>query len=304
MREKILEQLKTTEQHVSGEALSAELGVSRAAIHKHIKKLKELGYAIESVPNRGYRLLRHEAFNIYELKELVEVLSLELTPYFFETIDSTNTFAKTLERPSIVVALEQTAGRGRRGRTWISEKGQGIYFSLLLMPQIALDRLSAITQLCGLAVARSIGDKAQIKWPNDIYIHGRKVCGILTELQSEELSSPRLILGIGINLFSSAAEGATDLKEQGLDLSARQFLHRFLESFFPLYEQFLKLGDLSFVRQEINDRSYLRGKRVTVSDSEELYTFEGIDAEGLAILNGTTPRRLSYGEVSVRRHED
>lgn len=303
MREHILERLKQSSQYLSGAVLSAELGISRAAVHKHIKKLKEMGYVIDSVPNKGYRLAESAVLSIYELKAMLDEDACKLTPYFFESIDSTNNFAKQLEEPSLIVALEQTAGRGRRGRAWLSQKGQGIYFSLLLKPTLALDRLSAVTQLCGLAVARAIGARAQIKWPNDIYIGGRKVCGILSELQSEELSDPRLILGIGINLSTTAMEGATDLQTEQYSRTPKSIIRQFLKEFFVLYSTFIEVQDLSFVRQEIDNRSFLLSKEVTVSDSTEIYVFSGIGDDGAALLAGEHPRSLHYGEVSVRAHE-
>lgn len=303
MKEKILERLKASREYVSGEVLSTELGVSRAAINKHIKKLKEMGYFIDSVPNKGYRLAESNRLNIFELREVLSEGAYDLKPYFFESIDSTNNFAKTLEEPALIVALEQTAGRGRRGRVWISQKGQGIYFSLMLKPELALDRLSAITQLCGLALARSIGRQAQIKWPNDIYIGGRKVCGILSELQSEELSHPKLILGIGINLSRTEVEGATDLESENYTTNPKQIITCFLKEFFQLYRSFFEVQDLSLVREEIEKRSYLLGKEVTVSDSEEIYVFHGIGDDGAALLSGEHPRELHYGEVSVRSYE-
>ena len=300
MRSAILNRLKSAPDYLSGEQLSRELDVSRAAINKHIMALRQMGYPIESITNRGYRLLAHNLFNQLELDGLIARGGYPVTGQFYDTIDSTNQAAKQVHQPSLIVALEQTKGRGRRGRDWVSHKGQGLYFSLALMPQLPPDVISAITQLAGLCVARAIGPGAQIKWPNDVLIEGKKVSGILTELVTQADLIEKLIIGIGVN-FQPVADmaTATSLSQAGLDLSLSDFLTRFLDQFFGVYPDFLARPTLAQWLEEINQRSFLQAKTVRIDGSDETGQFIGIDEQGRALVEGTKLHQLSYGEISL-----
>lgn len=300
MRSAILNRLKSAPDYLSGEQLSREFAVSRAAINKHIMALRQMGYPIESVTNRGYRLLEHDLLNQLELEDLIRRGGYPVAGQFFETIDSTNQAAKQVHQPSLIVALEQTKGRGRRGRDWVSHKGQGLYFSLALMPQLPPDVISAITQLAGLCVARAIGPGAQIKWPNDILIEGKKVSGILTELVTQADLIEKLIIGIGVNFQPVPdMETASSLSQAGLDLSLSDFLSRFLDHFFALYPDFLARPSLAPWLEEINQLSFLQAKTVRIEGSGEMGQFIGIDEHGRALVQGDELHQLSYGEISL-----
>lgn len=300
MRRAILHSLKKATDYISGEDLSQEFSVSRAAINKHIFALRSMGYTIDSITNRGYRLQSEGQINQLELELLVEQHQYPVAPLFYSTIDSTNQAAKHVSEPSLIVALEQTKGKGRRGRDWVSASGQGLYYSLALMPDLPPEVISSITQLAGLCVARAIGEEAMIKWPNDVLIEGKKVCGILTELITQADMIEKLIIGIGVNFQPvDAMETATSLSEKGMEISPLEFLENFLDEFFQAYPVFLAHPDLSHWLDEINQRSYLQGKTVTISGTEEQGVFQGIDAQGRAIIQRETEQKLSYGEISL-----
>lgn len=301
MKKEILKQLKHQPDYVSGEALSQSLGVSRAAISKQVKTLRALGYPIDAQTNRGYHLGHYDLINQLELDLLVEEGDYPLRAEFHETIDSTNRAAKQSETETIIVALEQTKGRGRRGRDWISQRGQGLYFSLSLTPALPPQSISAITQLAGLCVARAIGEQALIKWPNDVFIGSYKVCGILTELITQSDYVEKLIIGIGLNFQPvSSMDTATSLAEQGIQLTMLQFLDRFLVEFYQVYPRFLETPTLQSWLEEINQRSLLQGRLVRAVGSDIEGVFIGIDADGQAVVQGRDIHHLSYGEISLR----
>ena len=189
---RILELLRRQEGFLSGEDIGRELSITRAAVWKGIKKLREEGYEIEAVTNRGYRLTNPETmYNKRELEQGLKTKTMGQSIYFYEETDTTNNRARELAlegapEGTLVVAEKQTAGRGRRGKVWESPLGTGIWMSLVLRPQIMPAEASVLTLLCGLATAEAIeaetGLSAGIKWPNDILINGKKAVGILTEM--------------------------------------------------------------------------------------------------------------------------
>ena len=195
MKAEILRLLRETDGYVSGQELCNQFGVSRTAVWKAINQLKEAGYEIEAVQNKGYHLV-----SVPDRMDEVELASIRKTEwagaetYYFDKIDSTNTKAKELAEeghPSgtFVVADQQTAGKGRRGRSWDSLPGTGIYMTLMLKPDINPNHASMLTLVTAMAVANAMhrvtGAEALIKWPNDIVINGKKICGILTEMSAQ-----------------------------------------------------------------------------------------------------------------------
>ncbi|MFH1995691.1 MAG: biotin--[acetyl-CoA-carboxylase] ligase, partial [Candidatus Omnitrophota bacterium] len=195
--EKILSALKEkTAEFTSGESLSELVGISRTAVWKHIEKLREAGYEIEASPHLGYRLISVPDKLIPEEVRWglgTEVLGKEVISY--EKVDSTNEIAyslaeRGLREGAIVFAEEQRKGKGRLGRSWISPPKGGIYFSCVLRPEMSPDRVSQITLAASVSVARAVreltGLQALIRWPNDILVNDRKICGILTEMKAEQ----------------------------------------------------------------------------------------------------------------------
>lgn len=224
MKYEVLKGLKQTgDCFVSGESLSKALGVSRTAVWKEINNLKEEGYKIESSSRKGYRLVSSP--DIISRDEILlglntGVIGKEL--HCFDELDSTNTYAKKIafedcSHGAVVVADRQAAGRGRLGRTWFSPPGKGIWMSVVLKPDIAPGDAQFITLAASVAVAKAIeeccGIKPGIKWPNDIIIRGRKVCGILTELSAELERINFLVVGIGINVNHGLEDFPEDIRD-------------------------------------------------------------------------------------------
>ena len=228
MKGKILEALRGSKDYISGEKLSKELGVSRVSIWKHINSLKRDGYIIESSP-RGYCLI-----STPDLLLPYEFPAVEGKIHHFQEIGSTMDVARDLakkmaEEGTIVAAEVQTQGRGRLERRWISPKG-GIYFTAILRPKISPAYAPRINLMASIAVAKAIrnlfGLKAELKWPNDVLIEGKKVCGILAEMEAETDIIKFVNVGIGINANTAITqEGATSIKEQlGREISRKELL--------------------------------------------------------------------------------
>ncbi|MBE6830379.1 MAG: biotin--[acetyl-CoA-carboxylase] ligase [Ruminococcaceae bacterium] len=209
-KDEILKYLQKHNDYVSGEELSEQLLVSRTAVWKHVNTLRSAGYEIESVTNRGYRLISSPDQITPELiLSGLETKTLGKTVFSFDSIDSTNAQAKRqalsgAPNGSLFIAERQTGGKGRLGRAWESPSGTGLWFSVLLRPDSLPVQVTGITLLAGLAVCRAIRKQtkapAMIKWPNDIVIGSKKVCGILTEMAAEIDRIEYVVVGIGINV--------------------------------------------------------------------------------------------------------
>lgn len=211
MKSIILEKLKTGNGlYVSGEALSEEIGVSRTAVWKYIKELRNEGYIIESSSKKGYMLVSTpDILNEYEIGCNLNTGFIGRHVQYFNVIDSTNNYAKKIAEEgcaegTIVVADRQTSGKGRLGKLWDSADKKGIWMSIVLRPSVAPGEVQIITLGASVAVVNAIyettGIKAGIKWPNDIILDDKKVCGILTEMNSEIERINYLVTGIGVNV--------------------------------------------------------------------------------------------------------
>ena len=317
---RILELLRRQEGFLSGEDIGRELSITRAAVWKGIKKLREEGYEIEAVTNRGYRLTNPETmYNKRELEQGLKTKTMGQSIYFYEETDTTNNRARELAlegapEVTLVVAEKQTAGRGRRGKVWESPLGTGIWMSLVLRPQIMPAEASVLTLLCGLATAEAIeaetGLSAGIKWPNDILINGKKAVGILTEMDCEMSEVHFVIPGIGINVNTASfppeiAEIATSLYlECGKTVSRRRLVHRVLERLEEHYETFLRTGSFAAMLEDYRKHCITLGKEVHVLGREPFFA-EALDItpEGELLVrradNGKEEVVFS-GEVSIR----
>ncbi len=211
MRDKIFAILTDTEDFVSGEAISEQLGITRAAVWKHIKALEEEGYEIEAVRKKGYRLLSGGVRQV-EIAPYLQTKWLGRTQHYQPEVSSTNDVAKQLAEAdsphgTAVLADRQSSGRGRLGRAWVSPPGMGIWLSVLLRPQMDPTFAPQITLATAVGVAKglcSLGYEAGIKWPNDILINGKKICGILTEMRTDMDRVHWVVVGIGINAMNSS----------------------------------------------------------------------------------------------------
>lgn len=317
---RILELLRRQEGFLSGEDIGRELSITRAAVWKGIKKLREEGYEIEAVTNRGYRLTNPETmYNKRELEQGLKTKAMGQSIYFYEETDTTNNRARELAlegapEGTLVVAEKQTAGRGRRGKVWESPLGTGIWMSLVLRPQIMPAEASVLTLLCGLATAEAIeaetGLSAGIKWPNDILINGKKAVGILTEMDCEMSEVHFVIPGIGINVNTASfppeiADIATSLYlECGKTVSRRRLVHKVLERLEEHYETFLRTGSFTAMLEDYRKHCITLGKEVHVLGREPFFA-EALDItpEGELLVrradNGKEEVVFS-GEVSIR----
>jgi BirA family biotin operon repressor/biotin-[acetyl-CoA-carboxylase] ligase len=256
--ERILQHLKAgPEGWTSGERLSRELGVSRSAVWKHVRALRRDGYGIDSSPRKGYRLTGTPPWLLpSEIREGLRTRSFgraELV-YCRET-DSTNTRAKALAsggapEGTVVIAETQTGGRGRKGRTWFSPAGEGVYLSLILRPPISPVEAPKITLIAGIAAAETLlarypGLDVHIKWPNDLLVGGKKVAGILTEISSDMDRVGFVVSGVGLNASGRRFPGeiepiATSLAlETGAPPDRAALVRGYLERYEQWYDLFL-----------------------------------------------------------------
>jgi BirA family biotin operon repressor/biotin-[acetyl-CoA-carboxylase] ligase len=226
--EKILNILRhSRESYISGEELCKHAGISRAAIWKHMEGLREAGYEIEAVPNLGYKLMATpDRLISSEIKWKLKTKIFGKEVISYKKVDSTNDIAyqlaeKGVKEGTVILAEEQSKGKGRHGRSWVSPSKGGIYMSCVLRPKITPDEIPGITLLAAVAVAKAIREtaslEASIKWPNDIMLDGKKVCGILTEMKAQQDSVDFIILGIGINVntpLKLLPKGSSSLKDE------------------------------------------------------------------------------------------
>ena len=318
---KILELFRSGEAVVSGAALSRLLGVSRTAVWKHVKALRGNGYRIEAVPAKGYRLLSSpEVLTSLDITAGLATKRIGSSVVCLKETESTNQVAFRMAEEgagegTVVIADAQSAGKGRLGRVWLSPAGVNLYCSVVLRPSIAPVAACQLTFLSVVAVARAIESctalKPLIKWPNDILIDGKKVAGLLNEMNAETEKVNFVVLGIGVNLnvrMSDLGEGllrhpATSLLEAGGgEVNRAEFTRVLLRELDRLYDRFLAEGE-GPVRAEWLERSAIRGRSVRVSQVNREFTgvVQGVDSFGALLVklaDGTVETVLS-GDVAL-----
>ena len=319
MKKKILEKLQSTDGFVSGQELCELLGVSRTAVW-NIQALKNDGYVIEGVNNKGYRLVSvPDVMSEENISRYLNTKTFARKLYYYDETDSTNTRAKIVGETDLVhgalfVANEQTAGKGRRGHSWNSDKGTTISMSYLLKPDIDISYVSRITLVSAVALARAFGKvdgvKPQIKWPNDVLSDGKKLVGILTEMSSEGTDISYVVVGIGINVYNQSfpediADKATSiLLENGRGCDRSWFIAQVSNEFEKLYDEFVKNKDLGFLVDEYNSYLVNKDKQVYVieGDQKTEYTALGLSPDGGLLVRDAdgAVRDIISGEVSVR----
>lgn len=320
MKEEILRILRSADGYISGQELCNRFGVSRTAVWKAINQLKEAGYEIEAQQNKGYRLMAApDLMTEAEIKSLMHTDWVAKEVLYFDTIDSTNTKAQELAEkgyPSgtLVVADKQESGKGRRGRSWVSPSGTGIFMTLMIKPDINPNNASMLTLVAALAVAKAItsvtGEEAMIKWPNDIVVNGKKVCGILTEMNAQFDYINHIVVGIGINVHNesfpeeiSQMASSLMIEAGGKRFHRAQIIAETMSYFEQYYDTFLKTQDLSALVREYDELLVNRNKSVRVLDPKEPFDGKamGITPKGELIVDTWESRKLvSSGEVSVR----
>lgn len=320
MKEEILRLLRGADGYISGQELCNRFGVSRTAVWKAINQLKEAGYEIEAQQNKGYRLMAApDLMTEAEIKSLMHTEWVAKEVLYFDTIDSTNTKAQELAEkgyPSgtLVVADKQESGKGRRGRSWVSPSGTGIFMTLMIKPDINPNNASMLTLVAALAVAKAItsvtGEEAMIKWPNDIVVNSKKVCGILTEMNAQFDYINHIVVGIGINVHNesfpeeiSQMASSLMIEAGGKRFHRAQIIAETMSYFEQYYDTFLKTQDLSALVREYDELLVNRNKSVRVLDPKEPFDGKamGITPKGELIVDTWESRKLvSSGEVSVR----
>ncbi|MEG0250764.1 MAG: biotin--[acetyl-CoA-carboxylase] ligase [Peptostreptococcus sp.] len=317
-KEQVLDILiENTSRHISGETISQQLGISRASIWKHINSLKKEGFEIESKSGIGYILTgkTDDSLTSYEIKRGLETNFIGQNIEYFKSIDSTNIFAKSIalksDEGSVVISDEQVSGKGRTGREWISKRDEGVYFSIILKPNIPIMRASFLTQVAGAAMVSSLkkmGVESLIKWPNDIIINGKKVAGILTEMSAEIDRISYIVVGIGINLYNENFDKeieskASSLKKEGYIIDKKEFLQTFFSEFENLYKKFLD-GENKSTLSILREKSAVLNKYVYIIDGNQkikVYA-KNIDENGnlLAEKENGNIETIFTGEISIR----
>lgn len=305
--------------YLSGEEIALSLGVSRNAIWKAVKALQAEGYPIDAVPNKGYRL--SAASDVLSRSGIAQYLTGEaksLDLNVFDSVSSTNIVLRDLAENgapegTVVVASTQTGGRGRKGRSFFSPAGTGVYVSLLLKPDLDALDATLITTTAAVAVCEAVetvsGRTAEIKWVNDVFVDGKKICGILTEA-SFGMESGRLdyaILGTGINVYTpeggfpaEIANVAGSVLSAPLPDAKNRLIAEYLNRFLPLYR---KLGDTA-TNAEYRRRSFVLGRMVNVLAADRSTPARAIDVDDHCrlIVEFADGHResLSSGEISVK----
>lgn len=304
MKEQILQVLRGADDFISGEQLCQQFDVSRTAIWKHIKDLQADGYEIEAVRNRGYKLVRvPDLVTSSEILQNLRTRRIGQHVISVQEVDSTNLLAAKLAdrgEPdgTLVIAELQTGGKGRRGRSWFSPAGTGIWMSLILRPSLPMAQAPLITLIAAVAVSQALteitGCMAGIKWPNDILFEGKKCCGILTEMSMESDEINYVILGIGVNVNQQAADFPEEIAARATSLgivSGSQFrrsevVQLILERFESVYDRFLAEGSFAPIRELWIKQSITIGKQVSAQTPRGVIqgTAVGLDDMGALMV--------------------
>ncbi len=313
MQERIIHSLRNSKDYLSGEEISRNLNISRAGIWKHIEDFRRQGYQIDAVPRRGYRILTSpDKLLPWEIKFNLGTKTIGTKIVYKETLLSTMDEAVRLgisgaSDGTVVCAETQSKGRGRLGREWVSVPGKGIYASLLLRPTTPLSQVAQLTLVSAVAITTALrsvsGLNILIKWPNDILVDGKKMCGILTELNAEMDRVRFVVVGFGINVNSIEVElpaNSTSLKiETKKEFSRVLVLQEVLRSFEKWVNIFETEG-FAPVRKMWKELSWTLGKKVK-------FVEPAAEVVGLAFdlaSDGSLLLRKDNGEVVKKNSGD
>lgn len=306
--------------YVSGETLARSLGLSRAAVWKHIDRLRKRGYEIEGSPRRGYRLIATPDLLSAPIEAQLAGCGFRYRLHVHDRLGSTNAEAARLAQEgapegTVVIADEQTAGRGRLGRQWHSPPRTGLWLSVVLRPALPPSACAGITLTTGVAVAAAIervtGLQPGIKWPNDVLIGGRKVCGILTEIAAEWERVHHLIVGIGINVNQTESDFSPDLHGRatslrlacGASVSRQALCVAVLDELSQRYPAFQEAG-FAAAKEDWLARNVIIGEHVIARSASGAVAgiAEDVDSDGALLIrqaDGVGVRVMS-GEVTLR----
>ncbi|MBU1291752.1 biotin--[acetyl-CoA-carboxylase] ligase [bacterium] len=291
----ILKYLREKE-YISGEVLAQKLGISRVAVWKQIQRLKDMGYEIIADQNLGYCLIsRPDLLIPQEIQRGLSTNYIGKEIFYFPELKSTNIMAKEkalhraggIDEGTLIIAERQSAGKGRLGREWFSPVG-GVWLSIILYPKLSPSYISRITLMTAVAVVKAIKIctqiESQIKWPNDILINEKKVCGILTEMSAELDIINWVVVGIGINVNIDHRDFPEDIQENtislkeilGKEVLRVKLVQTFLQGFEKYYES-LKRREFSSILKEWKLYSHTLGKKIKVDMGERIITGEAMD---------------------------
>ncbi len=319
---KVLSFLKSHDtEYLSGQDLSDVLKISRVAVWKHIKKIKELGYTIDSKQKLGYRLSENTNLLLpWEITTHLNTKWIGRRVYYFDSVDSTQTQAIKMakdkkENGTVIIAEKQTSGKGRRGRKWMSPKG-GIWISIIIHPEFNITATMLFPVAASLALSNAIEKstkiKPKVKWPNDVTINGKKVAGTLVDISMESNRIENLVLGVGINFDVNIKQiektlkklpnfyGADSIKKNDKNAEALVLVQTFLKELENTYEK-LSTAKFDEIVKEWTKRSSTIGNEVKISDGNEIIKGKAlrIDQDGaLVIENKSKTKRVMVGDVT------
>ena len=320
MKSEILSVLRNAEGYISGQELCERFGVSRTAVWKGINQLKNEGYQIEAVQNKGYRLCGYpESISKIELESRMHTKWAGQNLICLDSIDSTNDYIKKLAEEgaphgTLAVADYQSGGKGRRGRSWVTPHGSAIAMSILVRPKLAPEKASMMTLVAGMAVAKSVkevtGLDVKIKWPNDVVINGRKISGTLTEMSMELGAIHYIVIGTGIN--ANVTEFPEEIKdiatslilEKGEKVDRAAIICAHMEAFEDFYDRFMEYGDMTLLKEDYQELLANQNQQVRVLEpgNEYMGIARGIDELGQLLVEKEDGSivKVYAGEVSVR----
>lgn len=308
--------------YISGQRLSEELQISRSAIWKHMKALEKDGFEIEAVSRKGYRIVSApNEMSSSSIQWGLETEWLGKKVIFEKQTDSTQKIAHMLANEgashgTVVVADEQLQGRGRLSRPWYSKKGKGIWMSIILRPDMEPYRAPQLTLLTAVATSNMLKQTAkipvQIKWPNDIYIHDRKLAGILTEMQGEQDRIEYVIIGIGMNINHSHADFPEDVENKATSLKIESekewkrepFIQALLKELEQLYALYMKEG-FEPIKEMWEQSAYKLGEIITIHTSQHQWVGRliGLHHDGALIVEDKDKKthRIYSGEIDWKK---
>ncbi|HJJ21621.1 MAG: biotin--[acetyl-CoA-carboxylase] ligase [Crenarchaeota archaeon] len=316
---KVLKFLKShNTEYLSGQDLSDVLRISRVAVWKHIKKIRTLGYTVESKQKEGYKITKNSDLLLpWEVISGLETKVLGQRAYYFDIIDSTQNQALKMNNENdgtIIIAEKQTGGRGRSGRKWISPKG-GIWFSLILHPKFDISNTTLFPIASSLALSYAIEKTCKIspelKWPNDLTIKGKKLAGMLVDASFESNKIENLVLGVGINFEINSKEiekilkktpnfyGVTSLSEQKNKIKPIKLIQSFLLELEKIYED-LNRNQTNKIIVEWTKRSSTIGKKIEIDTEQGKVKGKAVkidDDGGLIVKDKDKNRKIFAGDI-------
>jgi BirA family transcriptional regulator, biotin operon repressor / biotin---[acetyl-CoA-carboxylase] ligase len=299
----LLEFLRGAEGFVSGDYIAGRIGISRTAVWKYVNQLEEMGYQVVKAKGRGYTLIKSpDKLYPWEVDRFLDARYVGRKVVYKEAVDSTNLVAFRMAlggeaEGTVVIAESQDMGKGRLGRVWFSPKAKNLYLSVILRPHVHPSRIYPITFLSSLAVydtVKAFGADPALKWPNDVLINGKKICGTLLELSTEAEMVRFVVVGIGFNVNMQREEMSEEIRQKATSLSMEtkkvyertEVCGKLLSNLEKYYEVFKEKSELEICRIW-EDRAAIKGKYLEIVQMGEVHRgiCEGIDRDGAVVLN-------------------